>query len=189
VTPLVPRFIRSLIEFNSLIHIGTTPESEVLEFKSEIDNWNPPNGVEHRDRLKKKAQKETCRDIAQFANTLGGCLLVGVAEQAGANGGPPVASAIVPAAPELRQWIEDAITNFLAPATITHDIAPIMHSSGLVLAVNIPPSIHLVVLRQICTGDAATEQRELKARLCNERADVWDPLVCAVDGLQLGAKE
>ena len=58
-------FIHSVLEFQSAVQLGSTPESLMLEFKAKIDGWNAAAG-----NVRKKAQKETCRDIAQFANTL-----------------------------------------------------------------------------------------------------------------------
>jgi hypothetical protein len=72
---MLPTFIRSSLEFRSVVQLGSTPESLVLEFKANINAWNAPAG-----KVRTKAQKETCRDVAQFANTVGGCLLVGVNE-------------------------------------------------------------------------------------------------------------
>ena len=63
---MLPVFIHSVADFCAAVQLGSTPESLVLEFKKQIDGWNAPN---RHDR--EKAQQETCRDIAQFVNTLG----------------------------------------------------------------------------------------------------------------------
>jgi len=45
----------------------------VLEFKADFpDGWTAP-----KSDVKRQAQKELCRDIAQFANTFGGCIIYG----------------------------------------------------------------------------------------------------------------
>jgi Putative DNA-binding domain len=136
-------FIRSVLEFQSVVQLGSTPESLVLEFKAKIDGWNAPAG-----KVRKEAQKETCRDIAQFANTLGGCLLVGVNERLDPTRGVNVADAVVSIKkPEqLRQWIEQATVNHLMPSTFNHDITPISLPQGNIIATNVPASRHFVSL-------------------------------------------
>ncbi len=143
---MIPKFVRSVAEFNLTVQFKATPESQVLEFKSDIDNWNLPKGAP--DDLKREAQKEACRDVAQFANTVGGCLLIGVTEKRLTTGGLPMADDVQPVTSvgPLLQWLEQAIGNFLVPSTITHDIVAIPLAKGTVIAVNIPPSIHLVSL-------------------------------------------
>jgi hypothetical protein len=134
---MAPTFIRSEAEFRAAVLPGITTESLVLEFKETIDPRQPD------------VQKETCRDVAQFANTQGGCLLVGIEEGVDSTPGLKVAKAIKPLANVggLKQWIEDAITNYLVPSTISHDITPItLRPEGTILAVNVPASLHLVSL-------------------------------------------
>jgi hypothetical protein len=137
-------FIHSVLEFQSAVQLGSTPESLMLEFKAKIDGWNAPAG-----NVRKKAQKETCRDIAQFANTLGGCLIVGVSGRLDPTRGVNVADAVVSIKkPEqLWQWIEQAIVNYLVPSTFNHDITPISLPGGNnIIAVNVPASRYLVSL-------------------------------------------
>lgn len=145
---MLPTFIRSVSDFQSAVHLGSTPESPVLEFKETIDGWNPSAGDSHRQERSKGAQKETCRDIAQFANTLGGCLLVGVRERLDPISGVKVADSIEPVkeVEPLRQWIEQAIINCLVPSTFTHDIVAISLPEGSILAVNVPANRYLVSL-------------------------------------------
>lgn len=140
---MLSTFIRSTSEFEAVVHLGSTPESLVLEFKAKIDAWNGAAKVP-----KKKAQKETSRDIAQFANTLGGCLLIGVNERFDPTHGVNVAGSIAPVKEidKLRQWIEQAIINFLVPSTFSHDITPIALPQGSILAINVQASRHLVSL-------------------------------------------
>ena len=143
-----PEYVQTVEELAAVVEIGTTPESVVLEFKATIDNWNLPKTATDRDRLKAEAQQETCRDVAQFANTIGGCLLIGVEERLDPDRGLRVADSISPVTdPErMKQWIEQAIRNYLVPAIFSHDIVPVDDPRGTVLAINVPPSIHLITL-------------------------------------------
>ena len=127
---MLPTFIRSSSDFASAIKIGHTTESLVLDFK-ETSNPRDP-----------KWQKETCRDIAQFANTWGGCLLIGVAEATAPHTRLKVAGSVraVPNPEQLRGQIEQAIQNHLVPSTISHDITPVDVDEGIVLAVNVEAS-------------------------------------------------
>jgi hypothetical protein len=140
---MLPTSIRSVVDFHAAVQLGSTPESLVIEFKSKINGWNAPN-----KEPKEKAQKETCRDIAQFANTLGGCLVIGVASRVDPARKVNVAEAIIPVndVEKLWAWIEQAIVNYLVPATFTHDVVAITLPEGNILAVNVPASRHLVSL-------------------------------------------
>ena len=75
--PMLPTFIRSRTEFQSAVQLGSKPESLSIGVQSQDRRLERTCG-----KSPKEAQKETCRDIAQFANTLGGCLLVGVSAAA-----------------------------------------------------------------------------------------------------------
>ncbi len=68
-------FIRSAADLGRLVAFGSTPESRTLDFKEDFGKRQASDKKTRRD-----GQKETARDIAQFANTIGGCLLVGVGE-------------------------------------------------------------------------------------------------------------
>lgn len=140
---MLPTFIHSALEFQSAVQLGNTPESLVLEFKAKVDGWNTP-----AKPPKKDAQKETSRDIAQFANTLGGCLLIGVKERSDPTHGVKVAESITPVkeVDKLQQWIEQAVINYLVPSTFGHDITPIALPQGSILAINIRASRHIVSL-------------------------------------------
>jgi hypothetical protein len=143
---MLPTFIRSAADFHAAVQLGSTPESLVLEFKSKIDGWNTPT---EKKEVRKKAQKETCRDIVQFANTLGGCLLIGVDSERDSSRDVLVAKSIIPIhkVEELWEWITQAVSNYLVPSTFTHDIVPItLTQQENVLAVNVAASRHLVAL-------------------------------------------
>lgn len=140
---MLPTFIRSALEFESAVQLGGTPESLVLEFKAKVDGWNAPAKTPKKD-----LQKETSRDVAQFANTLGGCLLIGVNERSDPTHGVNVAQSITPVkeVDKLRQWIEQAIINYLVPSTFSHDVTPIALPQGSILAINVRASRHIVSL-------------------------------------------
>lgn len=141
-------YIRTPEELDAAVSIGTTTESLVLDFKRAIHDWDVPRGTPDRDKRRDEAQRETCRDVAQFANTNGGCLLIGVAERLDPVTRLKVADAIQRVAdPDaMTQWIEEAIRNYLVPGTFSHDITIIADPRGTVLAVNVPPSVHLIML-------------------------------------------
>lgn len=140
---MLPTFIRSALGFESAVRLGSTPESLVLEFKATINGWNAS-----AREARTKAQKETCRDVAQFANTLGGCLLIGVNERPDPSRGINIADSIKPIkeVDKFQQWIEQAIMKYLVPSTFSHDIVPLAVPQGSILAVNIPASRHLIAL-------------------------------------------
>jgi hypothetical protein len=129
-------FIYTPDDFAAVVQLGTTTESLFLDFKKTINNKVP------------SAQKEACRDIAQFANTEGGCLILGVTERKDPTTGIKVASCIssLLEPDQMQQWIEQAIRNYLVPATFSHDVSIIRDPRGTVIAVNVPPSRHLVAL-------------------------------------------
>ena len=131
--------IESAQDFRRLIKIGETAEGLHLDFKQEVV-WQKGQSGKPTD------PRELCRDVAQFANTEGGVLLIGVVEKS--QHGRKVATEVRPVDdPDgLTHWIEDAVTNFLVPNTFSKSIVPIELDEGRVLAVNIPPSIHLVAL-------------------------------------------
>ena len=131
-----PAFIYTPSDFAAVVQLGTTTESLFLDFKKTINAKAPD------------AQQETCRDIAQFANTEGGCLVIGVNERQDPITGIKVADSIsgLPDPDQIQQWIEQAIRNYLVPATFSHDVSIIQEPRGTVIAVNIPPSRHLVAL-------------------------------------------
>src|SRR3954463_4646934 len=128
-----PVFIRSAVEFERSIAFNTTTESLTLDFKALIHDRQASEETARRN-----AQKEICRDVAQFANTLGGALLVGVAERFDSATGLKVASGVatVNDPDALRHWIEQAISNFLVPSSLSHEVVPIRMPQGNVIAVN-----------------------------------------------------
>jgi hypothetical protein len=141
--------IRDAADFDHWIRLGETTESLALDFKEKIDGRSAPD-----DAARKRAQQEVCRDIAQFANTHGGVLLVGVAERQDPKTGLKVADRITPVTdPDaLREWIEQAVLNYLVPSTLTHEVAMVRSSGGVVVAVNVDASRRLVSVWDSASG-------------------------------------
>lgn len=132
-------FIESASDFHQFVKVGETTESLTLDFKRDLDGRTATD-----QKVRREAAKELARDIAQFANTSGGCLLVGIEEER--VGAKRVAKAIRP--PDdfdgRRQWIEQAVTNFLVPSTLSVGIVPIEVGGATIMAINVPAHEHLV---------------------------------------------
>ncbi len=137
----VPTFVDSADDFARVVRPGVTPESAVLEFKKDLHTFTSPAADQRR-----KGQVEFCRDISSFANTHGGCILIGVDEQRVQGGNRDVAGAVHSLGdPASRiQWMNEAITNFLVPKTFERSMIPVTFDGNVVIAVNIQPSLHLV---------------------------------------------
>jgi hypothetical protein len=129
--PFVP--ITDGATFHKVVTLGVTSENRLLDFKGRYGR-TPDQAV------------EVARDVAQFANTEGGTLLVGVGERLDA--GRRVADQIVPVADldDEKRWVEQAVRNYLSPATFSRAMHEIALPNGNILAINIPPSLHLVAL-------------------------------------------
>jgi hypothetical protein len=146
--PILPSYVRDATDLARLVRLGTTYETLVLEFKTDFPNgWTSP-----KSEPKRGAQKELCRDVAQFANTFGGCILYGVAEQE--VDGSRVASSFAPIADfdDRRDWLQQTLRNFLVPSTLTVQLERVDIPGGCLMAVNVPPSLHLVSLWDQQTG-------------------------------------
>jgi hypothetical protein len=120
----------------SSLRPGETVETKWLDFKALIDPKQDG------------AQQELCRDVAQFANTEGGSLLIGVGEKMDSRTRLKVISSIIGVKDpdRIREWIEQAIQNHLTPKTFSHYVDFIALGSTTVIAVNVPPSRHLVAV-------------------------------------------
>ena len=127
----------------AIVQLGITPEDVCLEFKERIE-------LSHQHEKQRIKQKlEFCRDVSQFANTDGGCLLVGVSEMTDPSGGVTVAGEVVGVAnvEVLRQQVEDVIGLYLVPSTFRRSVVPIVvPDRGTVLAINILASERPVVV-------------------------------------------
>lgn len=143
---MTPVYIRTIEELDAVVKIEVTKENLVLEFKGKIDWGSKTNGYSHK--RKAMAQQETCRDIAQFANTSGGSLLIGVKERLDPANGLKLAIGFerVINPDGMKAWIDEAIKNYLVPATFAHPIEILRGPKRTVVVVNVPPSIHLVAL-------------------------------------------
>lgn len=118
-------------DFESLIHLGETSESIHWDYKQ---SFNP-----------KKAE-DLAIDLAAFANTFGGTLLIGVAEKS--DGVKKVASGFVPGinVEEIRKTVHTHISEIISPK-IDVQVVPIEVSGNLVVAINVESSINLVGVR------------------------------------------
>ena len=137
------QYFLSQLDVDQSIIIGETVESLYLDFKESVNGFNSQMSKEATDR----ARKELCRDVTQFANHLGGCLLVGIAEIKNTNN-LKVASRYqsVQDPDKLREWIELSIDNYCIPKTFRREVAIIDCNGNILLAVNVPPSRIPVVL-------------------------------------------
>lgn len=128
------QFIRTVEDFRRVVQIGHTSESILLDFKRTLDPRTPG------------WQVELARDISQFANTAGGCLLIGIEERRDSVTGLKVAGDIRPVADAdgVRGLVEQAIANFLVPSTLSREVSFIRVAEGTLVAVNIYPSRNLV---------------------------------------------
>ena len=115
-------------DFESLIHLGETSESIHWDYKQ---SFNP-----------KKAE-DLAIDLAAFANTFGGTLLIGVAEKS--DGAKKVASGFVPGinVEEIRKTVHTHISEIISPK-IDVQVVPIDVSGNLIVAINVEPSVNLV---------------------------------------------
>jgi hypothetical protein len=143
---MVPTYVNTAADV-----AAATSESLVLDFKERINIQDP------------KAPTEFCRDVAQFANTDGGCLLVGVMEVSDPSTNLKKAGKIVSVSdPDgLKDWMEKVIGSHLVPATFSHPIVPIATPDGMVVAVNVPPSQHTIYL---CERDKQKHTMEVLRR-------------------------
>jgi hypothetical protein len=134
-------FISTAEDFRRLICLGTTAEDLRFEFKSKIDGWQAKDA-----KAKLGARREMCRDVAQFANTDGGYLVVGVSETTVA--GRTVADAVVgvPDSTALKAWLEQAVTNHLVPSRFGQSVEVIDVDGASVVVVNVPPSRAVVAV-------------------------------------------
>jgi hypothetical protein len=172
---MTPTFIRSSDDLSALVKFGETAESICLEFKRDLNGWKSPDANKRRD-----GRKELARDLAQFCNTWGGCLLLGVDEAS--NGAARVAARLahIDDFDGRRQWIEQAIADFLVPSAIGIEVLRVDVSGCTAIAVNVPPNERLVTLwdRQAGTiechrrtnhGKQALHPSEIEAHLTDSR--------------------
>jgi hypothetical protein len=115
-------------DFESLIHLGETSESIHWDYKQTFNS---------------KKLEDIAIDLAAFANTFGGTLLIGVAEKS--DGVKKVASGFVPSinVEEIRKTVHTHICEIISPK-IDVQVVPIDVFGILIVAINVEPSINLV---------------------------------------------
>lgn len=129
-----PTYLHDASGFESMVHLGATAEGLYLDFKGKVDL--------HAD----KEKIELARDIAQFANSSGGVVLIGVQEKLLSNGIKVADHVVNIEKPDvLIQQAEQVISNYLVPSTLSRSMEPIVLRDGkAVVAINVQPSRHLI---------------------------------------------
>ena len=119
---------KTIQDFESLIHFGETPEGIHWDYKQVFNPKDPA---------------DIAIDMAAFANTYGGTLLIGIAEKK--INGLKVASSFVPNVDieEIKKQVHTRIYEIISPK-IDVQVVPIEVSGNLIAAVNVEPSINLV---------------------------------------------
>ena len=122
------RPINNQQDFESLIHIGET---------SECIHWD------YKQAFNSKDSEAIAIDLAAFANTYGGTLLIGVAEKK--ENGLKVASGFVPNidVEEIKKHVFTNILDLISPK-IDVKIVQFDVSGNVVVAINVEPSVNLV---------------------------------------------
>lgn len=139
--------------FASAVEIGRTNESRWLEFKGCLNLAKCHCTTSLKKKFSsgkclspvecgKKSKRELVRDVVQFANSDGGCLLFGVSEAR--NGGRIVASGLSSLLGEntsaLVEKLQTAIRNYAVPKTFSYEIHEFDVEGRPVVAVNIQAS-------------------------------------------------
>jgi hypothetical protein len=147
--PPPPSYINSVQDFSHVVPLGTARESKVLEFKKDLHGF-AAEAMEAR----RKGQLEFCRDVSAMANTIGGCIIVGVSEGGSGGSNTSVARAIhaLENVPARVQWMNEAIANYLVPHTFARTMVPLSIDGAAIVVVNVPPSLHLVSIWQEDSG-------------------------------------
>lgn len=121
-------------DFQNRIHLGETPENIYWDYKSVLNSKEPTN---------------IAVDLAAFANSYGGTLLIGLSEKASEElNGLKVAREFVPKidAESIKKQICSIASNYIFPP-IDVKVDPIKILDNLIVAVNIDPSVNLVGVR------------------------------------------
>lgn len=120
--------LRSKIKIK-LIDGEGTPESDLWDYKREIDFQKPTEGV------------EISKDIAAFANTWGGTLLLGIQELVDSNNIKSAYNVLnIPDIEKYKHKIFDSIALHLFPKIDVDPCVINVPGKGNILAVNIEPS-------------------------------------------------
>lgn len=132
------QYIRNNSELKSVVRLGETAESTVLDFKLAID-------IEDKNKTdRQRIAKEIALDICQFANTWGGVLLVGVAEEVSEELNIKVAKSFVNVenCENIVAFINDMVLPIIYPSHINISINVInLNSDATLLAINIFPLV------------------------------------------------
>jgi predicted HTH transcriptional regulator len=129
-----PDYLYSKQDISENISLNYTQETLFIEFKKEINLMNR--------HLKTALAEEFACDICQFANTLGGVILIGVEEGNGNIPGLSVATRFVNVdnIEQIRVFLNDKVRNFYYPSSINFDIVAIEVENDIsLLAINIYP--------------------------------------------------
>jgi hypothetical protein len=122
--------IKTLQDFNGKIQFNKTTESIYWDFKSQLDYNLPEN---------------TAIDMAAFANSEGGTLLVGIAESLNEQG-LKVARGINPNInlEKTKGYLSDPVLKKIKPRIQFDPVAITFENGNSIVAVNIEPSINLL---------------------------------------------
>lgn len=115
-------------DFESLIHLGETPEGIHWDYKQVFNPKDPA---------------DIAIDLAAFANTYGGTLLIGVAEKK--INGLRVASGFAPNvdAEDIKKLVNTRVHEIISPKIET-PVVQFEIAGNTVVAINVEPSINLV---------------------------------------------
>ena len=130
------RPIKNQDDFKSLIHIGETPESIHWDYKQQFND---------------EKKSDIAIDLAAFANTLGGTLLIGVSERD--IDGRKVANNLFNIADfeRIKKSVYTSILDLISPH-IDVQVVPIKMDNVLIVAMNVEPSVNLVSVSQEKNG-------------------------------------
>lgn len=123
-------------DFESLIHLGETPEGIHWDYKQQFND---------------EKKSEIAVDFAAFANTLGGTLLIGVSERN--IDGRKVANALfnIDDFERIKKSVYTSILDLISPH-IDVQVVPIKIDNVLIVAINVEPSVNLVSVSQEKNG-------------------------------------
>lgn len=140
-----PRYITDPQTFDAAVQLGVTRENACLEFKQQLNLGGTT--LPEDQRIKKRL--EFCRDVSQFANTDGGCILIGISEMTDPSTGISTAQDVIGLTEieTLHQQIEEVLALYLVPSTFRREFVTIaLPGKGTILAINVPPSERPVVV-------------------------------------------
>ena len=126
------RPINSREDFESLIQIGKTSESIHWDYKQQFND---------------EKKSDIAIDLAAFANTLGGTLLIGVSEKN--IDGRKVANNLfnIDDFERIKKSVYTSILDLISPH-IDVQVVPIKMDDVLIVAINVEPSVNLVSVSQ-----------------------------------------